>query len=79
MYSMVWHYGWLYGHMVIGVGLSESHTSVTAFRKLCVCLRPYTVNAYLNISMKTKHPQPAHAHAICDNAQPAVVSVKGYC
>ena len=38
--------------------------------KLCVCLRPYTVNAYLNISMKTECPQPAqvvscmHLHSI---------------
>ena len=31
-------------NMVIGVSLSKPHTSVTALRKLCVCLRPYTVN-----------------------------------
>ena len=50
---------------IIGVSLSEPHTSVTALRKcVCIlaCLRPYTINfkwVHLNISQRLVSCQPA--------------------
>jgi len=44
------------GYMVIG---ASPTLALLYLWKLCVCLRLYTVNAFLNISMKTEHPQPA--------------------
>ena len=74
------------GYKLLGVILSEPHTSVTAFAEVvCMlvaiyhkCIFKYFYEDRMSSASSGSFVH-ASVHAICGNAQPTVVSLKGYC